>query len=70
MAVIVPVILVHLDPACDADVRLSFLALLETMLGMDAICKVSFGLLFHVQCVMSYHRSWMVLVDLPDLPAV
>lgn len=40
VAVIVPVLLVHLEPARDADVRLSFLALLETMLSNDAICKV------------------------------
>lgn len=37
---IVPVILVHLDPARDADVRLSFLALLETLLGTDEMSKV------------------------------
>lgn len=37
---IVPVFLLHLDPAQDADVRLAFLALLETMLGTDAISQV------------------------------
>ncbi|KAG6609452.1 Elongation factor-type GTP-binding protein [Phytophthora cinnamomi] len=36
---IVPVFLVHLEPAQDADVRLAFLALLETMLGTDAISQ-------------------------------
>ncbi|CAH0477374.1 unnamed protein product [Peronospora belbahrii] len=36
---IVPVILVHLDPSQDADVRLVFLALLETMLRMDTISQ-------------------------------
>ncbi|KAL4096005.1 hypothetical protein PRIC1_009370 [Phytophthora ramorum] len=36
---IVPVFLVHLDPVQDADVRLAFLALLETMLGTDAISQ-------------------------------
>ncbi|KAF4325053.1 hypothetical protein JM18_000916 [Phytophthora kernoviae] len=37
---IVPVFLVHLDPNQDADVRLAFLALLETMLGTDAISQM------------------------------
>ncbi|KAE9037934.1 hypothetical protein PR003_g6197 [Phytophthora rubi] len=36
---IVPVFLVHLEPAQDADVRLAFLALLETMLGTNAISQ-------------------------------
>lgn len=36
---IVPVFLVHLEPAQDADVRLAFLALLETMLGADSIAQ-------------------------------
>ncbi|KAG7401636.1 HEAT repeat-containing protein 2 [Phytophthora boehmeriae] len=39
LAKIVPVFLVHLDPNQDADVRLAFLALLETMLGTDAISQ-------------------------------
>ncbi|DBA01279.1 TPA: hypothetical protein N0F65_001784 [Lagenidium giganteum] len=39
MAVIVKVFLPHLEPSRDADVRLAFLALLETMLGNDAIAK-------------------------------
>ncbi|CAI5745306.1 unnamed protein product [Peronospora destructor] len=37
---IIPVILVHLEPSQDADIRLAFLALLETMLGMDTITQV------------------------------
>ncbi|KAG7393600.1 HEAT repeat-containing protein 2 [Phytophthora pseudosyringae] len=36
---ILPVFLAHLEPAQDADVRLAFLALLETMLGTDAISQ-------------------------------
>lgn len=40
MATLVPAILVHLDSGRDADVRLAFLALLETMLGTDSIFKV------------------------------
>ncbi|CAH0489311.1 unnamed protein product [Peronospora farinosa] len=36
---IIPVFLVHLEPSQDADIRLAFLALLETMLGMDAITQ-------------------------------
>lgn len=40
MAKIVPAILVHLDSGRDADVRLAFLALLETMLGTESIFKV------------------------------
>ncbi|KAG3121103.1 hypothetical protein PI125_g590 [Phytophthora idaei] len=39
LAKIVPVFLVHLEPDQDADVRLAFLALLETMLGTDAISQ-------------------------------
>jgi hypothetical protein len=38
---IVPALLVHLDAARDADVRLAFLALLETMLGTESVYKVS-----------------------------
>jgi dynein assembly factor 5 len=37
---IIPVFLLHLDPAQDADVRLAFLALLESMLGTDSIAQV------------------------------
>jgi hypothetical protein len=37
---LVPVFLVHLEPAQDADVRLAFLALMETMLGTDSISQV------------------------------
>lgn len=37
---LVPALLVHLDASRDADVRLAFLALLETMLGTDAIAHV------------------------------
>lgn len=36
---IVPVLVAHLEPDQDADVRLAFLALLETMLGTDAISQ-------------------------------
>ncbi|ETI37684.1 hypothetical protein, variant 1 [Phytophthora nicotianae] len=36
---IVPIILIHLEPDQDADVRLASLALLETMLGTDAISQ-------------------------------
>uniref|UniRef100_K3W704 TOG domain-containing protein n=1 Tax=Globisporangium ultimum (strain ATCC 200006 / CBS 805.95 / DAOM BR144) TaxID=431595 RepID=K3W704_GLOUD len=36
---IVPALLVHLDAARDADVRLAFLALLETMLGTESVYK-------------------------------
>ncbi|KAL7691346.1 putative armadillo-like helical protein [Plasmopara halstedii] len=39
MARIVPVFLAHLEPDQDADVRLAFLALLETMLGTDSIIQ-------------------------------
>ncbi|CAI5725813.1 unnamed protein product [Peronospora effusa] len=36
---IIPVFLVHLEPSQDADIRLAFLTLLETMLGMDTITQ-------------------------------
>lgn len=36
---IIPVFLVHLEPNQDADVRLAFLALLETLLGTDTISQ-------------------------------
>ncbi|TDH64770.1 uncharacterized protein CCR75_001536 [Bremia lactucae] len=36
---IIPVILVYLEPEHDADIRLAFLSLLETMLGMNTISK-------------------------------
>ncbi|GLD91633.1 hypothetical protein PINS_up000166 [Pythium insidiosum] len=39
MTTLVPVFLLHLDVSQDADVRLAFLALLETMLGNDAVCQ-------------------------------
>ena len=40
---IVPVLVLHLEPAQDADVRLAFLALLKTMLERDTT-----GLVCHV----------------------
>ncbi|TMW60589.1 hypothetical protein Poli38472_000631 [Pythium oligandrum] len=39
MESLVPVFILHLEPAQDADLRLAFLALLETMLGTESICK-------------------------------
>lgn len=70
MAKVVPAILVHLDSARDADVRLAFLALLETMLGTESIFKVR---LLAGLCVVLIHLEAdrpRVICSLLVVPAI
>jgi hypothetical protein len=59
MSTLVPAIILHLDPTQDPDVRLAFLALLETMLGSDAIAQVRLELrLSFMRCGIDEHLPW------------
>ncbi|RHY58415.1 hypothetical protein DYB30_003233 [Aphanomyces astaci] len=62
MHVVVPIVLAHLAPSNEPDVRLSFLALLETLLGNDLMAQVGIPLIH-----MLYHEILKRLDDSNDL---